>query len=291
MGDVIQGPSLLRTEYSILNRPNPSLLYYPGLRSLPFWSKYNPNTDETAIAYQEKTVTGIVKHLEKNYQIIKDEYNEVAPTLQSDYNNTTDDDGGNGNSKGDGDGTAHDNNTLHKGKWEWHSYMTKGVVQGHFGQYFPKTTAILQQIRGNQNEKFHFFEGVPFGYSFFSTLHQQSTIDAHNAPMNLRLRIHLPIIVPTTTTTSNDNKNNDNNNNNSSCGIRVGSTARQWKEGKALVFDDSYNHEVWNHTDETRVLFLLDIWHPDITMIEREKIIKMFDQQNGKGTAAAASSI
>ena len=33
--DIIKGPSLLRT---IVHRPRPSLLFLPGLRSLPFWT-------------------------------------------------------------------------------------------------------------------------------------------------------------------------------------------------------------------------------------------------------------
>ena len=36
---------------------------------------------------------------------------------------------------------------------------------------------------------------------------------------------------------------------------------REWKEGKCLVFDDAYEHEVWNKTGEERVLLLVDFWH------------------------------
>ena len=28
-----------------------------------------------------------------------------------------------------------------------------------------------------------------------------------------------------------------------------------------MVFDDSYEHEVWNKTEEERVLLLVDFWH------------------------------
>lgn len=34
--------------------------------------------------------------------------------------------------------------------------------------------------------------------------------------------------------------------------------------GKCLVFDDCYEHEVWNKTDKERVLLLFDLWHPDL---------------------------
>lgn len=34
--------------------------------------------------------------------------------------------------------------------------------------------------------------------------------------------------------------------------------------GKCLVFDDCYEHEVWNKTKRERVLLLFDLWHPDL---------------------------
>lgn len=45
------------------------------------------------------------------------------------------------------------------------------------------------------------------------------------------------------------------------CGIRIGDQVRAWEEGKCLVFDDAYEHEVWNRTEEERVLLLVDFWH------------------------------
>ena len=35
--------------------------------------------------------------------------------------------------------------------------------------------------------------------------------------------------------------------------------------GELLVFDDAYEHEVWNrHPTDTRVVLLVRFWHPDI---------------------------
>ena len=36
---------------------------------------------------------------------------------------------------------------------------------------------------------------------------------------------------------------------------------RHWEEGRCIVFDDSYEHEVWNRTEHERVLLLVDFWH------------------------------
>jgi aspartyl/asparaginyl beta-hydroxylase (cupin superfamily) len=41
-----------------------------------------------------------------------------------------------------------------------------------------------------------------------------------------------------------------------------------WQEGKCLVFDDSFEHEVWNKSDSERVVLLIQFWHPDLTEAE-----------------------
>mmetsp|Transcript_3501 Transcript_3501/g.7318 ORF Transcript_3501/g.7318 Transcript_3501/m.7318 type:complete len:104 (-) Transcript_3501:107-418(-) len=66
-------------------------------------------------------------------------------------------------------------------------------------------------------------------------------------------------------------------------GISASDQVREWKEGSAVVLDDSYVHEVWNDSEETRVLLLLDLWHPDVKAVERESISNMFDYARDKG--------
>ena len=46
--------------------------------------------------------------------------------------------------------------------------------------------------------------------------------------------------------------------------IRVGGTWRKWSVGEAIVFDDSFEHEVRNDTDRPRVVLLARFWHPDL---------------------------
>jgi aspartyl/asparaginyl beta-hydroxylase (cupin superfamily) len=53
------------------------------------------------------------------------------------------------------------------------------------------------------------------------------------------------------------------------CTIRVGTEERTWREGECLVFDDTYEHEVWHGGDRTRFIMLLDVWHPELTPVER----------------------
>jgi aspartyl/asparaginyl beta-hydroxylase (cupin superfamily) len=36
------------------------------------------------------------------------------------------------------------------------------------------------------------------------------------------------------------------------------------EQGKTILFDDSFIHEVWHRGDTTRAVLLMDIWHPDL---------------------------
>jgi aspartyl/asparaginyl beta-hydroxylase (cupin superfamily) len=84
----------------------------------------------------------------------------------------------------------------------------------------------------------------------FTKLHPGSHITPHSGGSNVVLTCHLGLIIP------------------SGCQIRVATETRGWQEGKCLIFDDSYMHEVWHRGDETRMVLLWDIWHPDLTTIE-----------------------
>jgi len=230
--------------YTSLHRPSPSLMMMPGLRSLPVWTSYDKNTQANRIAYQDPTVTKIVQHMQSKVDIIRNEYMSVSPNINSDYE--------------DSDGA------LHTGTWDWHSYLLKGKIQPEFALNFPETTRILAELQP------YMFTGTPFGFCFFSKLAGQSKIQEHTSPINFRLRLHLPLVVPSNNTAAN-------------IGIRVGPTENIWRKDQALVLDDSYRHEVWNHTDEERVLLLVDLWHPDVRMSEREEIVMMFQHAQQQG--------
>ena len=100
--------------------------------------------------------------------------------------------------------------------------------------YCPQTTRIIEQIPGLKT-------------AFFSILLPGKHIPEHRGPYRGVLRCHLALKVPQAQ---------------EKCGIRVDNEVRHWEEGKAIVFDDSYPHEAWNKTDETRVVLFLDIVRP-----------------------------
>jgi aspartyl/asparaginyl beta-hydroxylase (cupin superfamily) len=58
--------------------------------------------------------------------------------------------------------------------------------------------------------------------------------------------------------------------------MRVGNAEVPWLAGQSVVFDDSFEHEVWNRTEVDRVVLLFDVWHPDLTLAEKVSINEMF---------------
>ena len=99
----------------------------------------------------------------------------------------------------------------------------------------PRTTEILESL--SRFEKHHIM---------FSALNPKSHLPRHVGPINGILRAHLPLIVPP------------------GCRVKVGDDVREWEEGKVLVFDDSFWHEVWNDSDQLRIVLFLNFWHPAI---------------------------
>ena len=84
------------------------------------------------------------------------------------------------------------------------------------------------------------------GSAYFSLLQPKTHLKAHCGPTNLRLRMHFGLFVP------------------KGCRIRVHDETRAWNEGECLLFDDSFEHEVWNDSDEPRLVLIIDVWHPDL---------------------------
>ena len=276
---IIQGPSLLTM--TGVHRPSPSLFQLPGLRSLPFWTAPESSANQSQnrkhrVAFNDPLVTTAVEYVESNYESIRAEYfasvlgqgretdldsGKVLKPLEPDYDVSS-------------KGGEHADDALHSGNWDWHSYVLNGSKNEKFKERCPKTAEVIDTL-----EKEGLLFGTPFGFCFFSTLHGNSSIQAHSGPMNLRLRMHLPLVVPKKENAGDQESSHAR----PTTGIRVADQVREWHEGKAIVLDDSYIHEVWNDANSPRVLLLLDLWHPDVRMEEREKIATMFSYAQEKG--------
>mmetsp|Transcript_9238 Transcript_9238/g.22901 ORF Transcript_9238/g.22901 Transcript_9238/m.22901 type:complete len:275 (-) Transcript_9238:104-928(-) len=85
-------------------------------------------------------------------------------------------------------------------------------------------------------------------------------------------------------------------------GIRVGHRYASWRQGQPMMFDDCYEHEVWNQSDGERIVLFLDVvrplpgiyavvnslfilamqWHPTVLAYKRRASIT---QHNGTPSA------
>lgn len=87
---------------------------------------------------------------------------------------------------------------------------------------------------------------------FFSILEPRTHIPPHFGLGNYKLAVHLPLIIPP------------------ACAIRVGDQTQTWARGKCLIFDDSFEHEAWNRSDELRAVLILECWNPQLSDEECE---------------------
>ncbi|MCF2825933.1 MULTISPECIES: aspartyl/asparaginyl beta-hydroxylase domain-containing protein [unclassified Pseudoalteromonas] len=90
----------------------------------------------------------------------------------------------------------------------------------------------------------------------FSILQPGTVIKPHCDLWNFTLNLHLAVDIPQ-----------------EDCSIIVAGEERTWTEGECLLFDYSYLHEAFNHSEQQRICLLMDIWHPDLTLAEREALI------------------
>jgi len=111
----------------------------------------------------------------------------------------------------------------------------------------PQTTALIERMPLSRIRE-HGPE------TLFSVLRPGTHILPHRGVTNTRLVAHLPLVVPR------------------DCALNVGGEIHAWQEGRCVVFDDTFEHEAWNRSDQTRVVLIMDCWNPDLSEPERAAI-------------------
>jgi ornithine lipid ester-linked acyl 2-hydroxylase len=81
----------------------------------------------------------------------------------------------------------------------------------------------------------------------FSVLEPGARLPAHHGPYNGLLRLHLGLIVPEPR---------------EAVAIRIDGEVHHWEEGRALIFDDTFEHEARNESGHTRVVLFIDFERP-----------------------------
>lgn len=139
--------------------------------------------------------------------------------------------------------------------WGAHYFWKDGVEVTENSVHCPKTMAALAAAPIPVIQ-----ERSPM--ALYSVLEADTHIKPHHGMLNTRLICHIPLILPP------------------DCALRVGAETRPWQEGQALIFDDSFEHEAWNRSDQRRVILLFEIWRPEISEAERSALTTMFEAIN-----------
>ncbi|KAF7214276.1 transcript variant X9 [Nothobranchius furzeri] len=137
-------------------------------------------------------------------------------------------------------------NLREKGDWGQYTLWQQGRKAGGACQGVPKTCSLM--------ERFPEAIGCKRGQIKFSVMQPGTHVWPHTGPTNCRLRMHLGLVVPP------------------GCRIRCTNQTREWNEGKVLIFDDSFEHEVWQEADRYRLIFIVDVWHPELTQYQRQTL-------------------
>ena len=109
------------------------------------------------------------------------------------------------------------------------------------------------------------FSGERCPNILFSRLKAGATIPPHNGMINSRLIGHLPLIIP------------------DDCSFRVGNQTRPWILGEAFLFDDTIEHEAWNHSSEDRFVLIFEVWKPELNEAEQALITRMLTAVDSYG--------
>uniref|UniRef100_A0A3Q2YPU9 Aspartate beta-hydroxylase n=1 Tax=Hippocampus comes TaxID=109280 RepID=A0A3Q2YPU9_HIPCM len=193
-----------------------SLYNVDGLKAQPWWT---PN---------ETGYTDLVKALEKNWKMIRDEAMVMMDQKTGQF-------------------VPEEENLREKGEWGQYTLWQQGKKSGTSCQAVPKTCSLL--------ERFPEAIGCKRGQIKFSVMQPGTHVWPHTGPTNCRLRMHLGLVIPK-----------------QGCRIRCTDQTREWEEGKVLIFDDSFEHEVWQDADTFRLIFIVDVWHPQLTAYQRQTL-------------------
>jgi aspartate beta-hydroxylase len=101
---------------------------------------------------------------------------------------------------------------------------------------FPKTVAAIERVFPRH-----------YSHAFFSALAPGSHILPHFGPSNKMLRCHLPLIGL------------------DGARLHVADQVVEYTFGEPVVWDHAFRHEAFHEGSETRVVLIVDFWHPDFS--------------------------
>jgi beta-hydroxylase len=124
-------------------------------------------------------------------------------------------------------------NTFFRTGWKRFYLKWYGDFLPSAGALCPRTTKLLAKIPS-------------VNAAMFTLLPPGSRLGAHRDPFAGSLRYHLGLVTP----------------NSPECFIVVDGEKYYWKDGEAVMFDETYIHTAENRTDVTRVILFCDVERP-----------------------------
>ena len=120
-------------------------------------------------------------------------------------------------------------------QYGWKRFYLKWYGASHpsAAEFCPNTFEVLKSI---PSVKAAMFAELPAG----------GRLNKHRDPYAGSLRYHLGLITP----------------NDDSCFIEVDGQRYSWRDGKGVIFDETYIHEAHNKTAESRIILFCDIERP-----------------------------
>jgi beta-hydroxylase len=143
-------------------------------------------------------------------------------------------------------------------KYGWKRFYLKWYDARHPSaeELCPKTVALLRRI---PSVKAAMFAELPPG----------GKLNPHRDPFSGSLRYHLGLVTP----------------NDDGCHIIVDGQVYSWRDGADTVFDETYVHEAYNHTEANRIILFCDVERP-----LRWRWAEVFNRWFGRMVMSAAAS-
>lgn len=196
------------------------------------WYRQGVGGDARPAVYDIDAVRPELRTLEtpENLEAIRGELLALLPT-RSDIPKYHDIDPGRLHISSDADGDA---------SWRVYMLYAMGAKPAENRVRCPRTCALVDAI-------------PDLFQAFFSILEPRKSVPPHEGPYAGYLRYHLPLVVPTDTPPR----------------MRIKDLWHTWRDGEGLLFDDHWEHEVENHSDQVRVVLIVDILRPMPWMRDR----------------------
>ncbi|KAL4223095.1 Aspartate beta-hydroxylase domain-containing protein 2 [Mactra antiquata] len=230
-----KGIELAAKAPNLENSQKPNVFFYGQLLAVNIWD-----------TEMKRKIPEDISLLETSYDMILEEYHNILK---------------------EGKSGLWKRNRTPEGSWDVFYLINQGVVIQENVDLVPNTKAVIDKLA-------LIMKGNVFGNVMFSVLKPGTKITSHYGPTNIRLRCHLGLITTP------------------QCSLTVNDDITTWEDGRCLVFDDSFCHSV-DYTTETghaehtmenkhfnlckdllpeRVVLIADLWHPDLTLEERQTI-------------------